>query len=113
MDQQLAETISDESMYENEAYTNAMEASQVDIDTIDIVGNNPFDDWQREALSDLNDLVLDNEVQNEVLPVAAPRNIEPEAEVQVNNAEDKKEEEILQDPDLFPTDQTQSGSALL
>ena len=113
MDQQLAETISDESMYETEVYNNAIAANEVDLDTIDIVGNNPFDDWQREALSDLNDLVLDNEVQNEVLPVAAPRNIEAEAEVQVNNAEDKKEEEILQDPDLFPTDQTQSGSALL
>ena len=114
MDQQLAETISDESMYETDnMYNNAIAATEVDLDTIDIVGNNPFDDWQREALSDLNDLVLDNEVQTEVLSVAAPRNIESEVESQARTVEDKKEEEILHDPDLFPTDQTQSGSALL
>jgi len=112
--QQLAETISDESMYETDnMYNNAIAATEVDLDTIDIVGNNPFDDWQREALSDLNDLVLDNEVQTEVLSVAAPRNIESEVESQARTVEDKKEEEILHDPDLFPTDQTQSGSALL
>ena len=110
MDQQLAETISDESMYEREVFNNmASAATEVDLDTIDIVGNNPFDDWQREALSELNDLVLDTEVQHEVissLPDPGSR-LESQAGGRAENPEERKEEEILSDPtDLFPTDQT-------
>ena len=110
MDQQLAETISDESMYESEAYTNVLEASRVDLDSIDIGRNNPFDDWQREALSDLNDLVLDN-VENPVIDIPAPRNVQEE-EGKLSDEVDTTEE-LLQDPDLFPNDETQSGSTLL
>merc|ERR1712107_3690 len=47
MDQQLAETISDDAIYDNEVFTSAIAAANnVHLDTIDIGESNPFDDWQ-------------------------------------------------------------------
>jgi len=112
MDQQLAETISDDAIYDNEVFTSAIAAANnVHLDTIDIGESNPFDDWQREAFADMDDLVLDN-INHDVINI-------PQAPIAQDNTEaieikeEKTDENILQDPDLFPTEQSQSGSALL
>ena len=105
MDQQLAETISEE-MYDTNISDNT-----VDLDNIEVGESNPFDDWQREAFADMDDLVLDN-IDHDVihLPDIQPveQHEEPAAEVV-----EKTEDTILEDHDLFPTAQSQSGSALL
>ena len=112
MDQQLAETISDDSIYENEMFTPGLTAN-INIENIDIGESNPFDDWQREALADMEDLVLDNIDSNGVrIPHARVLNGLPELPA-IKEEEEKPEETFLQDPDLFPTEQSQSGSALL
>ena len=113
MDQQLAETISDDSIYENEMFTPNVAASSVNIENIDIGESNPFDDWQREALADMEDLVLDNIDSNGVrIPHARVLNGIPELPA-IKEEEEKQDDTFLQDPDLFPTEQSQSGSALL
>ena len=95
MDQQLAETISDDTIYE--------EPLQTEDVSLPLQGDsNPFDDWEREALADIDDLVLDPDR----LELGGLGTVEPRAVLQEAGAN------ILQDPDLFPTEQM-TGAALL
>ena len=96
MDQQLAETISDDTIYE--------EPLQTEDVSLPLQGDsNPFDDWEREALADIDDLVLDPDR----LELGGLGTVEPRAVLQEEAAAN-----ILQDPDLFPTEQM-NGAALL
>ena len=128
MDQQLAESIS-EDVYDNTDYTSlgaegvydnteyADHGGELDLDNLgvqeenqDIMGN-PFDDWQRDALADIEELALDN-VSGEV-----PHNVRA-LEKRLASEESLDEvttssSDILHDPDLFPTDDTSSGAAIL
>jgi len=115
MDQQLAETISDDVMYDNDMFNNNLEdvnAPDVNLDNLGIEGDNPFDDWQREAFANIDDLVLDNVSNVELQPIPINNNLNIEEVItQTNNNEN--DDQILQDPDLFPTDETNTGSAIL
>merc|ERR1719320_1942997 len=87
-------------------------APDVNLDNLGIEGNNPFDDWQREAFANIDDLVLDNVSNVELQPIPINNNLNIEEVItQTNNNEN--DDQILQDPDLFPTDETNTGSAIL
>merc|ERR1719195_2002904 len=58
MDQQLAETISEDSIYDADPMFNTGMAAAAN--PIDIGQSNPLDDWQRETYANMDDLVLDN-----------------------------------------------------
>merc|ERR1719384_389629 len=116
MDQQLAESIS-EDVYDNSDFA-AADGFGLDLDTLGVDSSgelgNPFDEWQRDALVDIEELALDS-VDTEV-----PANVHTtdplvsSQEVLVDSAVSSNEMgSILRDPDLFPTDQTNSGSAIL
>jgi len=123
MDQQLAESISDDVMYDNDVFNNydQLTEPEVNLDNLGIdadldinLDNNPFDDWQRESHSDIADLVFDNvgsqELQN--LPSSSMLNVGEEDSGILANTENNMIE-LLNDPDLFPTDEAMSGSAVL
>ena len=115
MDQQLAETISDDVMYDNDMFNNNLidiNAPDVNLDSLGIEGDNPFDDWQREALADIDDLVLDNVSNDDLQTIPSNNNFNMEEVISQSN-NNEKDDEILQDPDLFPTDETTTGSAIL
>lgn len=115
MDQQLAETISDDVMYDNDMFNNNLvdvNAPDVNLDNLGIEGNNPFDDWERETFSNIDDLVLENVSNVELQNIPTNNNFNMEEVISQSNSNDK-DDEILQDPDLFPTDETTSGSAIL
>lgn len=115
MDQQLAETISDDVMYDNDMFNNNLvdvNAPDVNLDNLGIEGNNPFDDWERETFSNIDDLVLDNVSNVELQNIPTNNNFNMEEVISQSNSNDK-DDEILQDPDLFPTDETTTGSAIL
>lgn len=115
MDQQLAETISDDVMYDNDMFNNNLvdvNAPDVNLDNLGIEGNNPFDDWERETFANIDDLVLENVSNVELQNIPTNNNFNMEEVISQSNSNDK-DDEILQDPDLFPTDETTSGSAIL
>merc|ERR1719412_1677739 len=100
MDQQLAETISDDVMYDNDMFNNNIQDVNppvVNLDSLGVEGDNPFDDWQREAFANIDDLVLDNvsNVELQPIPINNILNIE-EVITQTNNNEN---DQILQDPE--------------
>jgi len=125
MDQQLAESISDD-VYDADVFTDhadtaaiaAASSTEFNLDNFGVEEseelNNPFDDWQRDSLADINDLALDR--VSTVVPTNLPTleytfNAEEViADTSVSNNDDSN---ILGDPDLFPTDETTSGSAIL
>jgi len=115
MDQQLAESIS-EDVYDNTDF--ASDGFGLNLDTLGVDPSaelgNPFDDWQRDALADIEELALDN------VDTQVPSNVHPtdplasSREVLVDSSLSSNEMgSILRDPDLFPTDQATSGSAIL
>jgi len=116
MDQQLAETISDDSMYENDVFSGAIN-HEADLSAIGgHVGSNPFDDWQREAIAEMDDFVLDN-LNSDVfhlptVPEETPEQVQKE-EIEEIKLETGEDETILQDPDLFPSEQNMSGSTMM
>jgi len=115
MDQQLAETISDDVMYDNDMFNNNLidiNAPDVNLDNLGVEGDNPFDDWQREALANIDDLVLDNVSNDDLQNIPSNNSFNMEEVISQLNSNDK-DDEILQDPDLFPTDETTTGSAIL
>jgi len=115
MDQQLAETISDDVMYDNDMFNNNLidiNPPDVNLDNLGIDGDNPFDDWQREALANIDDLILNN-VSNDELQTIPPNNTFNMEEVITQSTSNEKDNEILKDPDLFPTNETTTGSAIL
>ena len=116
MDQQLAESIS-EDVYDNPGFATE-DGFGLNLDTLGVDSNeelgNPFDEWQRDALADIEELALDS-VDTEV-----PANVHTadplvsSQEVLVDSSVSSNEMgSILRDPDLFPTDQANSGSAIL
>merc|ERR1719195_2205367 len=116
MDQQLAETISEDSIYDADPMFNTGMAAAANVnplDPIDIGQSNPFDDWQRETYANMDDLVLDNIDPNVInVPRSSLEDVkEDKADVKIER--EQQEETILQDQDLFPTDQSLPGSALL
>merc|ERR1719220_2518796 len=115
MDQQLAESIS-EDVYDNPGF--ATDGFGLNLDTLGVDSSgglgNPFDEWQRDALADIEELALDS-VDTEV-----PANVHTtdplvsSQEVLVDSSVSSSDMgSILQDHDLFPTDQATSGSAIL
>jgi len=115
MDQQLAETISDDVMYDNDIFNNNLvdvNAPDVNLDNLGVEGNNPFDDWQREAFANIDDLVLENVSNVELQHIPVNNNLNMEEVICQSNS-NEKDDEILQDPDLFPTNDTTTGSAIL
>lgn len=115
MDQQLAESIS-EDVYDNPGF--ATDGFGLNLDTLGVDSSgglgNPFDEWQRDALADIEELALDS-VDTEV-----PANVHTtdplvsSQEVLVDSSVSSSHMgSILQDHDLFPTDQATSGSAIL
>ena len=116
MDQQLAETISEDSIYDADPMFNTGMAAAANVnplDPIDIGQSNPFDDWQRETYANMDDLVLDNIDPNVInVPRSSLEDVKEDvADVKIER--EQQEETILQDQDLFPTDQSLPGSALL
>merc|ERR1719193_988369 len=117
MDQQLAESIS-EDVYDNPGFATE-DGFGSNLDTLGVDSSNeelgnPFDEWQRDALADIEELALDS-VDTEV-----PANVHTtdplvsSQEVLVDSSASSNEMgSILRDPDLFPTDQANSGSAIL
>jgi len=117
MDQQLAESIS-EDVYDNPGFATE-DGFGLNLDTLGVDSSNeelgnPFDEWQRDALADIEELALDS-VDTEV-----PANVHTadplisSQEVLVDSSASSNEMgSILRDPDLFPTDQANSGSAIL
>jgi len=118
MDQELAETISDDVLYENDIFNNNLEsvvsgaAPDINLDSLGVNENNPFDDWQRESIANIDDLVLENVGNVDLQNVPTSSNYDFE-EVITESENVDKEDEILEDPDLFPTDQAITGSAIL
>lgn len=115
MDQQLAETISDDVMYDNDIFNNNMidtNAPDVNLDNLGLEGDNPFDDWQREALANIDDLVLENVSNDDIQNFPSDNTFNMEEVISQSN-NNEKDDEIFQDSDLFPTDETTSGSAIL
>lgn len=122
MDQQLAESISDD-VYDTDVFPDhaggaVTSSAEFNLDNFGVEEseemNNPFDDWQRDSLADIDDLAMDR-VSTEV-----PANI-PTFDYTFNTEEvivdvstnSNDASNILGDPDLFPTDETTSGSAIL
>jgi len=114
MDQQLAESISDD-VFTNDVFNN--NAAQLNLDELikddDL---NPFDDWQRDSLANIEDFALDN-VNNEVPEIMDQLQTLPEdINESILGAGDtglEVSDDFLLDPDLFPTDEANSGSAVL
>merc|ERR1719220_3163201 len=115
MDQQLAESIS-EDVYDNPGFATDGFGLNLDPLGVDSSGGlgNPFDEWQRDALADIEELALDS-VDTEVPanvhttdPLVSSQEVLVDSSVSSSNMGS-----ILQDPDLFPTDQATSGSAIL
>jgi len=115
MDQQLAESIS-EDVYDNPGF--ATDGFGLNLDTLGVDSSgglgNPFDEWQRDALADIEELALDS-VDTEVPanvhttdPLVSSQEVLVDSSVSSSNMGS-----ILQDHDLFPTDQATSGSAIL
>ena len=115
MDQQLAESIS-EDVYDNPGF--ATDGFGLNLDTLGVDSSgelgNPFDEWQRDALADIEELALDS-VDTEVpANVHSTDPLVSSQEVLVDSSVSSSEMgSILQDHDLFPTDQANSGSAIL
>merc|ERR1719500_2556466 len=115
MDQQLAESIS-ENVYDNPGF--ATDGFGLNLDTLGVDSSgelgNPFDEWQRDALADIEELALDS-VDTEVpANVHSTDPLVSSQEVLVDSSVSSNEMgSILQDHDLFPTDQANSGSAIL
>jgi len=115
MDQQLAETISDDVMYENDVFNNNLldiPASEVNLDTLGLEGDNPFDDWQRESHSNIDDLVLEDVSGVDLQNIPNDNTFNTEEIINHSNTLNR-DNEILNDPDLFPTDEATTGSAIL
>merc|ERR1711936_1078421 len=103
MDQQLAESIS-EDVYDNTDF--ASDGFGLNLDTLGVDPSeelgNPFDDWQRDALADIEELALDN------VDTQVPSNVHPtdplasSREVLVDSSLTSNEMgSILRDEDLF------------
>lgn len=96
MDHQIAQTISDDETFN---HADAMAAEDINLDALE--PNNPFDDWERDALTDLGDIVLED-VDLPQFP-ALPDVSEP-------NFIEESELENLVDDNLLPIDPNISGT---
>jgi len=116
MDQQLAESISEE-VYDSSAGfsadTSSINLNNLGVEPIEEM-TNPFDDWQRDALADIEELALDSVSTEVPATVQTLDHLFSSQEVLVDSsASQTNSGSILSDPDLFPTDETTSGSAIL
>lgn len=115
MDQQLAESISDD-VYDGDVFTDTSSpvSTELNLDNLGVTNElgNPFDDWQRDTLADIESLAVDR-VSTEV-PSNVP-NLEYTFREQQSLLDNSNGDitNLLGDPDLFPTDQANSGSAIL
>ena len=119
MDQQLAESISED------VYDTADNEPELSLDNLGVEQEedeelgNPFDDWQRDALADIESLAMDSvgggaEVPQQSLNNNQQHMLLASHEIVLTSASSLTDVSgILDDHDLFPTDEANSGSAIL
>ena len=116
MDQQLAESISED------VYDTADNVPELSLDNLGVEQEedeqlaNPFDDWQRDALADIESLAMDSVGGGAEVPQQSLNNNQLLAshEIVLTSANSLTDVSgILDDHNLFPTDEANFGSAIL